>query len=221
MGTLRPRWPSHLRGWRSVGSALGRRMANPWLRDRSRNTVSRPSAPVYACASLKAQDRGKSCCGPEETAVITLLTASSVADWFIAWAEHNDADVSNLKVQKLLYYAQGNYLAQTGTPLFKDRIEAWAHGPVVQSVYRRFREYQAAAIDPDCVPDSFNWDDYQDVASFLQTIWNTYGEYSAWKLRNMTHTEPPWIEAFNNGDSRNAPVSIESMTKFFKALTNK
>lgn len=153
--------------------------------------------------------------------VIPLLTASKVADWFIAWAEQNDAEVSNLKIQKLLYYAQGNHLAQTGQPLFPDRIEAWAHGPVIRTVYRRFKDYQSSEIDPDCVPEEFNWDDYKDVDSFLQTIWNTYGEYSAWKLRNMTHAESPWIEAFNSGDSYNATISRESMTSFFKALTGK
>ena len=57
--------------------------------------------------------------------------AREIAEWFLAWAEDIEADISNLKLQKLLYYAQGHYLARTGVPLFDDVIQAWAHGPVV------------------------------------------------------------------------------------------
>ncbi|MFD2419431.1 Panacea domain-containing protein [Amycolatopsis pigmentata] len=65
--------------------------------------------------------------------------ASTVAKWFVAWAEADDeATLSNLKLQKLLYYAQGHYLALTGRPLFDDEIQAWSHGPVVPAVYRQW-----------------------------------------------------------------------------------
>jgi hypothetical protein len=64
--------------------------------------------------------------------------AMTIAKWFVAWAEAGDADadLSNLKLQKLLYYAQGHYLARTGTPLFPETIEA---GPTVP-LYLRYTE---------------------------------------------------------------------------------
>jgi uncharacterized phage-associated protein len=48
-----------------------------------------------------------------------------IGQWFAAYAEtEEDTDVSNLRVQKLLYYAQGHYLVTKGTPLFDEAIQA-------------------------------------------------------------------------------------------------
>ena len=72
-------------------------------------------------------------------------TASEVAKWFLAYnrdvlAEEGGEYISNLKLQKLLYYAQGSFLAVTDSPLFDDPIVAWQHGPVVESVYHEYKK---------------------------------------------------------------------------------
>lgn len=145
-------------------------------------------------------------------------TADKISDWFLAWAEEEDAELSNLKLQKLLYYAQGHALAQTGKPLFSDRIEAWAHGPVVPKVYRRFKDCGSNPIDPDTyLPEAFDWDEYRDVEDQLIRIWNTYGKYAAWVLRNKTHKEAPWLSTFN-ADNRSAVISTDKMTNYFASV---
>ena len=53
--------------------------------------------------------------------------------------EENGELMSNLKLQKMLYYEQGFHLAYFDTPLFKDEIEAWMYGPVIPAVYEHFR----------------------------------------------------------------------------------
>ena len=73
-------------------------------------------------------------------------SAELIARWFAAWAEAEDAEVSNLKLQKLLYYAQGHQLAERGTPLFDDEIQAWSHGPVVKDVYHRFKGFGSGNV---------------------------------------------------------------------------
>lgn len=128
-------------------------------------------------------------------------SALLVARWFVAWAHAENATLSNLKLQKLLYYAQGHYLAKTGQPLFTDRMEAWSHGPVVPSVYRTFKDAGADDLD---LPDakSFRWSSVDDeTAGLLMDVWDTYGIYAAWRLREMTHGEPPWKEAFRPDES--------------------
>lgn len=138
-------------------------------------------------------------------------TANDIADWFLAWAEAEDAELSNLKLQKLLYYAQAHHLGQTGTALFGDPIEAWAHGPVVPAIYRKFKRYGKNPIDPDkALPGSFSWDDYRDVEDHLIAVWNTYGKYSAWALREKTHREMPWRETFDHDPTRRHASSIRS-----------
>lgn len=47
---------------------------------------------------------------------------------------------------------------------------------------------------------------------FMDEFYQVYGQFSAWKLRNMTHDEPPWKAAINNG----GVISQKSMQRFFK-----
>lgn len=144
--------------------------------------------------------------------------AMTVAKWFVAWAEAEDADLSNLKLQKLLYYAQGHHLARTGKPLFRETIEAWSHGPVVPQVYRAFKEFGSADIRlPDS--DAFMWDQIDaETTDLLISVWNTYGEFAAWRLRNMTHDEAPWKGNFKPHE-RNLEIPQQDMLNFFHRIS--
>jgi uncharacterized phage-associated protein len=63
--------------------------------------------------------------------------ADEVADAVICLARARQIDITNLKLQKLLYYCQAWSLVFTGQALFAERIEAWVHGPVVPSIFRK------------------------------------------------------------------------------------
>ena len=65
----------------------------------------------------------------------------SVANYLLSYAKKRNSSVDNLKLQKLLYYAQAWHLVFRGKPLFRERIEAWVHGPVVPLIYREYRKY--------------------------------------------------------------------------------
>lgn len=79
------------------------------------------------------------------------LSARQIAEWFVAWAEEVDgADITQPKLQKLLYYAKGLYMrSSAGLSLFEDRMESWAHGPVVVDIYHQVKNYGKLPIDPD------------------------------------------------------------------------
>ena len=79
------------------------------------------------------------------------LTAQDVADYFLSIVDEEQGDsLSNLKLQKLLYYAQGFHLAIKNEPLFDEDIEAWTYGPVVPSVYNQYSQHGG---DPIPKPD--------------------------------------------------------------------
>lgn len=123
-------------------------------------------------------------------------TAEEIADWFIAYnnvimAESDAEYISNLKLQKLLYYAQGIYSALTDELLFKDDFVAWKHGPVVDIVYHKYKRYGSEGIKIEDDEDLFIISD-EDTIKILEQVYNVFGQYSAWKLRNMTHEEYPW-----------------------------
>jgi uncharacterized phage-associated protein len=140
--------------------------------------------------------------------------ALTIAKWFIAWAEAEDEELSNLKLQKLLYYAQGHYLAQNAHPLFTEPLQAWSHGPVVPQVYYEYKDCGNSNIRlPDS--DPFEWDHVDSgTADFLSKVWNTYGGYSAGRLRNMTHEEKPWQDHWRDGEV-GAQIPREEIEEFF------
>lgn len=144
-----------------------------------------------------------------------MYEALEIANFFLATADVHDATIDPLKLQKLLYYAQGFSLAIRGEALFEDEFEAWPHGPVVPSVYHHFKRFGRGAIDP---PDEteFDWDqiDDEEVEDLLDEVWEEFGQYSGWALRDMTHAEPPWKKGHQRVDQR---ISRRSMATYFKA----
>jgi uncharacterized phage-associated protein len=127
--------------------------------------------------------------------------------------------LTHMRLQKLLYYAQGWSLALRQRPLFADQIQAWAHGPVVPDVYRRLRDKSDGFISPDDLADepSLSGDD----AKFVREVWETYKDYSATRLRKMTHEEPPWLEArkgLKAEDASKKPISRSQMEQYFRSI---
>lgn len=141
-----------------------------------------------------------------------MATAHDIAKYFISLSNDDNGDlISNLKLQKLLYYAQGLSLAANNTPLFEEDIEAWMHGPVVPSVYQTYRVCGADAIPP---PEDYDVSRIEnDTRDILDEIWIVFGQFSAWKLRNMTHDEPPWKNAYDETCSK--VITKESMRDYF------
>lgn len=139
-----------------------------------------------------------------------MYTAQSIADFLLLLA-HPEAEeaTTNLKLQKLLYYAQGIHLAVFDEPLFGDEIHAWSYGPVVESVYQRFKSFGADPIRVDFhVPnDVLNL----EIRHFLLNIFQYFGAYPAVKLMQFTHAETPWKSA-----TPNAIIAKETLKMFFK-----
>ncbi|EOG4614330.1 Panacea domain-containing protein [Pseudomonas aeruginosa] len=139
-------------------------------------------------------------------------SSRDVAEYFLL-LEGEGGEISNLKLQKLVYYAQGFSLALLGEPLFDEPIEAWMHGPVVKSLYRQFSRFGSNPIDP-----LNDFDDSvlsRDQKRLIEEVFDVYGQYSAWKLRQLTHEEDPWRDNYVEGDfSREIPQ--DEMERYFR-----
>lgn len=140
------------------------------------------------------------------------VTALQVARHFLAMQDEDAGDlISNLKLQKLLYYAQGLHLAWKGSSLYPERIEAWQHGPVIPDMYYAFKQYQGKPIPIEEARTVMPIQD-KEIKDFLNEVYDVFGQYSAWKLRNMTHDEDPYREAEANGGT----ISQDSMRRYFQ-----
>lgn len=112
--------------------------------------------------------------------------------------------LTNLKLQKLLYFAWIEYFKNTGKPLFDDDFEAWKYGPVVPSVYYDFWQYAGSTIvfakTPSSIVDSGTKD-------FLLTILKEYKDRDAYDLIDASHETKAWKSNYIPGLKRKIPRS--------------
>ena len=138
-----------------------------------------------------------------------------VAGYFIDLANQTGATVSNLKLQKLVYYSQAWHLAIHGTPLFEEDFQAWVHGPVIPVLYQKYKAFGWQPIQDDASPNL-----PEKVLRFLNEVSEEYFACDAYELEQMTHIEVPWNRA--RGDLRpdapsNAVIEKEWMKEYYGA----
>ncbi|MBQ6335295.1 MAG: DUF4065 domain-containing protein [Erysipelotrichaceae bacterium] len=122
-------------------------------------------------------------------------SAIDCANYLIFLMGDNCDDLSNMKLNKLLYYAQGYSLRDNDKPLFYDPVEAWKHGPVISSVYYEYADSGNHIYNYDSSKlDNINEEDKK----LLYKIALNFGKYTASYLRNMTHRpNTPWYQIFD------------------------
>lgn len=143
-----------------------------------------------------------------------MVSVFDVANYFLTLVEEEVGDaLSNLKLQKLVYYAQGFHLALFSRPLFENAIEAWTHGPVIPGLYHAYKQYGAGALPR---PVDFDLDIFdRETCELLDEVYQVYGQYSAWMLRDITHQEGPWVQAFNEVGV-GAKIEHKAMQDYFR-----
>lgn len=141
--------------------------------------------------------------------------AINISNYVINKCINDGHPISNLKLQKILYYIQGEFLANSNKPAFSESIQAWKHGPVVPEVYYEFNKYIASNINEK---QPFNKELLfapQEIRTINKVI-DEKSKYSAWELVENTHLEDPWIKNYKNGLNNNIP--IEDIKKYFKKI---
>ncbi len=122
------------------------------------------------------------------------LPALDIARHILSKAQPDEGGelISNMKLQKLLYYCQGFYLASQGQPLFEEEVVAWQYGPVVPVVYHKFKRYGASGIPNEEASVCDRLDAMQ--VYWIDQVFDYFGQFSAIKLMNWSHSDLPWIE---------------------------
>ncbi|WP_349407951.1 Panacea domain-containing protein [Pseudalkalibacillus sp. SCS-8] len=146
-----------------------------------------------------------------------MASAIDVAKYFINLSQPGtNENITNLKLQKLLYYAQGFFMAlnDTDEPLFDEEIQAWVHGPVVPEVYREFKGFSYKDININYHDEVLELT--QVEIELLDEVWRNFGRYNGKDLERLSHTEPPWIQAreglapYDYGDNEINPQEIRA-----------
>lgn len=120
--------------------------------------------------------------------------ALEIAEYIIGYANKKNYSISNLKLQKILYFIQAQFLVSFNKACFVDYIEAWDFGPVVRSVYNKYKRYGSANI----YLGSLNLEvqmSFHEINA-IQLVVDKCALYSANQLVDITHNQDPWKNAY-------------------------
>lgn len=156
-----------------------------------------------------------------------------VCRYVINYSDEKDYGISNLKLQKILYFIQAYFLMEKESPCFQEKIEAWDFGPVIPKAYREYKQYASSNI-PKIASfikspsikfegDEIIWKEdripYQDniiIESdkrLIQKVVDNFSGYSATDLVIITHKQDPWKNAYVKGETNE--ITIESIKGYF------
>lgn len=132
---------------------------------------------------------------------------------YIIW-QHKEAEkeITNLRLQKLLYYVQGYFLKNFDIPAFDEEIFRWAYGPVVVDVYYEYCSNGAGPLFPPArnEVERIERSISPQHIHLLSKILKATHDFSVGTLVNKTHSETPWIEAEDRG-----LITVESIKNYF------
>ena len=141
------------------------------------------------------------------------FSAKQVAKWFVERAgkdvELGGEYLTQLKLQKLLYYAKGFFYVFENKPLFKDSIYSQKFGPVVKTVVEDLKPFAYEPIVK--IFDSEEDISDPEVLKILEFVYEKVGKFSAKTLVSFTHQESPWAES-----KIGCQIKDEKILDFFK-----
>lgn len=154
----------------------------------------------------------------------------AVANEFLLRAEGGDKPLTAMQLQKLCYLAHGFTLAFLNRPLTSDVIEAWDYGPVFPALYDAVKRYGPSPITQPISRN--NWAVLDHIKGgivresmdkperrILETVWNDYGQFDAFKLSALTHQgDSPWAKIYRPGP-RNLAIPDDMIKEYFLDLT--
>lgn len=133
-------------------------------------------------------------------------SAINIAKYVINKCNELSNPISNLQLQKILYYIQGNYYAKFNEKLFREDIEAWKYGPVIPEVYYEFNKYSSGNIRDEFEVDYLEID--SERLDYIDNIIQSNCKLTAWQLVEKSHKEDPWRLHYDRSFNKVIPSKI-------------
>ena len=131
--------------------------------------------------------------------------AMDIADYIVNKCSEDGEPISNLQLQKILYFIQRDSLRKTGKPAFAESVEAWQFGPVVPGVYYSFAHWGGSPI----VPHRPKKPEIEDRERVDEIVDAERGK-SVWDLVRLTHRpDGAWSQIYGKGEGRGHAIPTE------------
>jgi uncharacterized phage-associated protein len=129
------------------------------------------------------------------------VTAMDVAKYVISRCQNDNHPITNLQLQKMLYYIQYYFLINFGKPLFDDDFQAWKFGPVIYDVYKEYKIYGALPLEVDNDYKDYKIEIYNKEKELLEYVIKNVGAMYPWRLVEQTHAKgKAWDKIFMDGE---------------------
>ena len=138
-----------------------------------------------------------------------MYAAQDIARFVIWYSKKKDYSINNLKLQKIMYFLQADYIVNKNTLCFSDDIDAWDMGPVISGVYHKFAKYGSAEIPLTGCEDAAREIRLQDQKRIARIIDNC-ARYSTPQLTAMTLRQEAWKEAYE----RQTKISPQAIRRY-------
>lgn len=133
-------------------------------------------------------------------------------------------EITNLLLQKLLYYVKAISGLFEKKSIIMESCEAWKFGPVFPSVYEKYREFGKQEIEINLSKEYADKLLTEEEKQITDYVMNTFGIYSAWFLKDLTHLEEPWIMArrgLSEEDASRNLMNEEAISYYFTEINQK
>lgn len=149
--------------------------------------------------------------------------ATLIAYAFVKRGIEEGAPVTQMKLQKMVYFAHGLHLAVYKTPLIRDQIQAWKYGPVIPLIYQAYKFYGSAPISGTDLILLGN--EENELASLdakakktINYTWSALKDTDVIRLTNWTHKEgSPWKDNYVEGINE-IPIPNATIQKYFETF---
>jgi uncharacterized phage-associated protein len=139
----------------------------------------------------------------------------NVAEYILWLAKQAGNPVTPMQLIKLVYLCHGWMVGLYSRPLLRENVEAWQYGPVVPSVYRRYKAYGAGFINES--PEKPTCFDTAEESVITQ-VWKHYGTFSGVQLSTLTHQSgTPWDITWKSR-GRSGVISNDLIEQHYKQL---
>lgn len=153
-----------------------------------------------------------------------MYNSLSIANYFISIGIQENQPITQMKLQKLIYFAHGFYLAVKEKPLIRDEIQAWKYGPVIPQIYHRFKHYgnkpllAQVQVLPSLGGEKEKIHLDKEIIDFLFHVWELFRKFDAIQISTLTHVgNSPWSQTVKStgGLLRNSKIDNNIIKSYF------
>ena|ERR1700754_2719601 len=152
-------------------------------------------------------------------------TYTPVADYFIGLSNVTGSLITNLKLQKLVYYADAWHLANYDKPLIEEDFQAWVHGPAIPALYGIYKDFGWQPI----IRKDLDENAYMAIVGgfdgpvqvLLSQVSDAYFGMTAFELERLTHNEDPWKiarEGLADDEPSNKVIDKNIMKEYYRSF---